>query len=470
VQLLYTLSGKNTSEKRGIACFIYTGSWLSHPQLSEIILAKYCLLLIIALSVLTGIVIGVNWIVDPFDVYRVVRKEGFNACKPTYEHYARLAKIIQVEKYPKPGLALGSSRTQYGIDMSHPLWEGKDGWNLAVNGANMYVVRRFFEHAAAVAPLKKVVIGLDFYMFNSYKYQGLDDDSYLAIDKTGHLNRWRWLRQYVLTLGSGSAFFASVTTLRKQKAIDSEYAMDGRMLTSRERRKILKGAGYNQKFLKIEKEFALANWTSCANNAFTYDNAQGINMMSEYRNIIDLANRKKIKLYLIISPIHARLVETLYGVGLGAKFEQWKRDITFIVDQMNLQNGNANIELWDFSTYSAYTTEEVPVATDRKTVMRWYLDPSHYSVELGNIMLNRLRGERSSTPFGDRLHSSSIDKVLEKQRIARDEFHRFNPEITTLLLDNALKHLKIRKENGMHCTNHLAIHSAGASTLGTSVR
>ena len=422
------------------------------PPFSEIVLAKYCLQMSIALAVLVGIVIGVNWIVDPFDVYRVVRKRGFNACKPTYEHYARLAKIIQVEKIPKAGLALGSSRTQYGVDMSHPFWEGKGGWNLAVNGANMYVLRRFFEHSAAVAPLEKVIIGLDFFMFNGLNHQELSDDSYFATDKNGHFNKRRWLRQYVLTLGTGSAFFASIKTLRKQKPIDDEFALDGRMLTSRERKKILKGTGFNKKFLKIEKEFALSNWTSCANNAFTYESAQGYNMMDEFRKVVALANQRKIKLYLIISPIHARLVETLYGVELGTKFEQWKRDLKEIVDQSNAQTGHPPVELWDFTGYSVYTTEPVPSDSERNKPMQWYLDPSHYSVELGNIMLDRLTGKNSPYPFGDQLTSASIDHVLGKERMERADFNRAHTELANLIRGNAAKFYQERKRNGKYCT------------------
>lgn len=425
----------------------------SRPPFSEIVLAKYCLQMSIALAVLAGIVIGVNWIVDPFDVYRVVRKRGFNACKPTYEHYARLAKIVQVEKFPKPGLALGSSRTQYGVDMSHPLWQGKGGWNLAVNGANIYVVRRFFEHAAVVAPLERVVIGLDFYMFNGLKHQELSDDSYLAVDNTNNLNQWHQLRQYVLTLCTNSAFLASLKTLTKQKSFDNQYAPDGRALTNRERRKILKGAGFNKKFLKIEEEFALGNWTSCANNAFSYESAQGYNMMDEFRRVVTLANQKKIKLYLIISPIHARLVETLYSVELGSSFEQWKRDLKKIVDQSNAQIGHPPVELWDFTGYSEYTTEPVPSDSERNKPMQWYLDPSHYSIELGNIMMDRLVGKNGPYSFGDYLTKSSIEDTLEKQRIEREKFCQSHRQLTDLIKTNASQYYEIRKKSGEICRN-----------------
>ena len=413
---------------------------------SETILKKYILQLAVTILLLGGMVICFNWIVDPFDVYRVVRKEGFNAYKVSYEHFARLAKVIQVEKYPKPGLALGSSRAQLGIDMSHPLWDGRGGWNLAVNGANMYEIRRLLEHAAAVSKLEKVVIGVDFYMFNIYAFKGFGDESHFFADQNGHRNPWHRIRQNVLALCTGSAFFAGIKTLRKQDPMDNNFSQDGRMLTDRERMKVIQDGGFNKKFTKIERVFASGGWTPCANRAFCYGAPSGLNMLDEFRKTIDLAVREKIKLYVVISPIHARLMETLYGVGLGAEFEQWKRDMTRIVDQANSRGGDAPVELWDFSGCSVYSTEAVPTDSERNKLMRWYVDPSHYSVELGNIMLDRLLGKKSQSVFGNRLSASSIEAVLEEQRSAREEFRHRNPVLINLIKNNIFQYGQKREK------------------------
>jgi len=394
----------------------------------------------VTLLLLGGMVICFNWIVDPFDVYRVVRKEGFNACKVSYEHSARLAKVIQVEKYPRPGLVLGSSRAQLGIDMSHPLWDGRGGWNMAVNGANMYEIRRLLEHAAAVSNLEKAVIGVDFYMFNIYSFKGFGDESYFFTDQNGHRNPWHRLRQNVLTLCTGSAFFAGIKTLRKQGPMDNNFSQDGRMLTDRERMKVIQGGGFNKKFMKVEREFASGGWTPCANRAFSYGDPSGLNMLDEFRKTIDLAVREKIKLYVVISPIHARLLETLHGVGLGAEFEQWKRDMTRIVDKANAKSGEAPVEFWDFSGCSVYSTEAVPTDSKRNGVMRWYVDPSHYSVELGNIMLDRLLGKAGESVFGKRLTASSIEAALEEQRSAREVFRHRNPVLIKLIKNNIFQY------------------------------
>jgi hypothetical protein len=415
-------------------------------------LRRYCLELVIATILLVGLVGCINWIVDPFDVYRMVREEGFNEYKSQYGKYARLAKIVQIEKNPRRNLALGNSRTQMGVDMSHPLWEGYSGWNLAVNGANIYLIRRFLEHAAAVSPLEKVVIGIDFGMFNGQNIRELNDESYFAVDKNGDRNRLHRFKQYVLTLGTYSALLASIETLRKQRPIDNVYALDGRRFTSQARMKVLEDGGHDKEFSALERRSVELYWDPCLKKiVYGYDTALGQTTMDEFRKIIDLVVRRKIKMYLVISPCHARLFDAEYNMGLGAKVEQWKRDITSIVDQANMRNVDMPVELWDFSGYSAYSTEAVPPAADHKSLMQWYVDPSHYSVELGHIMLSRIMGNETSSPFGRRLTASSLDRVLQQHHLAREEYYRREPVLSRMLRDRVLNTLETLKEQNSRC-------------------
>ena len=400
---------------------------------------KYCIQLLIAVILITSIVGCFNWIVDPFDVYRIIRKEGFNAHKSQYGKYARLAKIIQIERYPRVNVALGNSRTQMGIDMSHPFWNGKEGWNLAVNGADIYLIRRFLEHAIVVAPLEKVFIGIDFGMFNGRSIQKLEDERYFAVNKNGELNHWHKLKQYILTLGTFSALSASIETLRKQRLIDNAYGLDGRRLTSHARMKVQGDGGHDKEFSTLEKRTVEIYWDSI-NGKIEYKHqiAPGWTTMDEFRKIIDLGQKNKIKMYFVISPCHARWFDAEYNLGLGAKVEQWKRNVTQIVDQANLMNDQVLIELWDFSGYSLYSMEEVPPASDQKTLMQWYVDPSHYSVELGHIMLDRILEKAASSEFGIQLTASAIEEILQQQRQERQDYLKAEPHLTTLLREKVL--------------------------------
>lgn len=413
---------------------------------------KYCLQLIVTTILLVSVVCCFNWIIDPFDVYRVVRKEGFNAVKSQYGKYTRLAKIVQIEKYPRRNLALGNSRTEMGIDMSHPFWGGYEGWNSAVSGGDIHLVRRFLEHAVAVSPLEKVIIGLDFMMFNGHKIQKLDDETYFAVDKNGCWNRLHKFKQYVLTLGTYSAFLASVRTLRKQRPIDNVYALDGRRLTSHARMNVLEDGGHDKEFSVLERRSVEMYWdVSSGNLIHHYQTIQGWSTMDEFRKIVRLSQQKKIKMYLVISPCHARLFDTEYNMGLGPKVEQWKRDITQIVDQANLKDGEMPIELWDFSSYNLYLTEAVPTKTDHKTLMQWYVDPSHYSVELGHIMLDNILEKGGASSFGIRLTASSIEDALQQQRQARKGYHEREPVLTAMLKEKVLKRLaELKKQNSQY--------------------
>jgi hypothetical protein len=78
--------------------------------------------------------------------------------------------------------------------------------------------------------------------------------------------------------------------------------------------------------------------------------------------------------------------------------------------------------------------------------MRWYVDPSHYSVELGNIMLDRLLGKESRSVFGNRLSASSIEAVLEEQRSAREEFRHRNPVLINLIKNNIFQYGQKREK------------------------
>ena len=61
-------------------------------------LRTYFFVVLSVLLLLIVSVVTVNTLVDPLDVYRVVRKEGFNWFKPSYIPYARLAKPSQIER------------------------------------------------------------------------------------------------------------------------------------------------------------------------------------------------------------------------------------------------------------------------------------------------------------------------------------------------------------------------------------
>ena len=332
---------------------------------------KYFLSILILGLMASAAVMLFNWLVDPLDIYRVVRVEGFNAYKVKYKSYSRVAKPLQIEKNHYQRLALGSSRTEIGIPIYGTAWDqwGNPGFNAALNGANVDTLYAVLHHAVQVSDLRDVLIGLDFGMFNGEEKQGFEYEELLANGPSLWAKLKRHLRGMALTLFSPATTAASVKTLRHQKTKDNLYHSTGQQNNERE---IIKNAalGYRPRFEHFENASVRAYWTPCRDNGFRYDNGHGHDAMAVFRNMLMLARGRSFSIHLFISPIHARMLETLSAGGLWPAFEQWKRDITAVVNEIRTQTG-LDIQLWDFSGYHRFAVEPLPENGQLMTRIRW---------------------------------------------------------------------------------------------------
>jgi len=79
----------------------------------------------------------------------------------------------------------------------------------------------------------------------------------------------------------------------------------------------------------------------------------------------------------------------------------------------------------DFAVYyDGITNEKIP--TEPNKMMKYYRESSHYTVALGNIVLNRLIGKSKYQDFGVELNLDNIDQHLEK--LKRDRIIFINIE------------------------------------------
>jgi hypothetical protein len=86
--------------------------------------------------------------------------------------------------------------------------------------------------------------------------------------------------------------------------------------------------------------------------------------------------------------------------------------------------------LWDFSGYSAQTTEKVPGG---RAQMNGYLESSHYKEALGDTILERIfdpaAPERHGDGFGVRLRPGNIEPHLSRLRAERAHYLSRNREV-----------------------------------------
>jgi hypothetical protein len=89
------------------------------------------------------------------------------------------------------------------------------------------------------------------------------------------------------------------------------------------------------------------------------------------------------------------------------------------------------IALWDFGGFHAISTEVVPPVGDHRTHMRWYRDTSHYSPDVGDMIVARIMGEAApgAVPLsGSLLTPATIDADLAKARDDAVRFRRESPD------------------------------------------
>jgi hypothetical protein len=410
---------------------------------------KYFLSILVIGLIASAAVIVFNWLVDPLDIYRVVKIEGVNAYKTTYKSYARVAKPIQIEHNHYQRLALGSSRTEIGIPIYGTAWDrfGEPGFNAALNGANVDTLYAVLHHAAQVSDLRDVVIGLDFGMFNGEQTQGFEYEELLANGPSRIEKLKRLLKSIGLTLFSPATTAASVKTLRHQDAMDNKYHDTGQQNNERE---ILKNAsmGYRLRFEHFENASLRNYWTPCRDNGFRYDNGRGHDAMAIFRNMLMLAGEKSISVHLFISPVHARLLETLSAGGLWPAFEQWKRDIVAVVEDVRAKTG-VDIQLWDFSGYHHFAVEPLP---EKGQFMKFYLDGSHYTDAVGKVILDTIYGSaQPEGSFGVLLTPQTIEAHLREIRREQKAYRQEHREQYDEIQKRAREFLEKRARTGQKC-------------------
>jgi len=375
------------------------------------------LLILIVIFVISSA--SFNWIMNPYGIFNGPEIENINKLKPEFFTHLRLAKAWAVYKQKPDGIILGTSRSEFGLDPNHPGWNVKSVYNLGLSGANMYEVLRYFQHAHTIKPQKQVILGVDFFMFNIFASNHGDfDESNLAMSpKFSSANKF-------FNLISIDTIWSSIKTLLKQTEVKFSYLSNGKIHSTNYIITVSQQGGHRQLFLLIEEEHMNNTWFNKPQKQYSFVHPKtGESTLKYFSCFLEIAYRDNVDLRIFISPSHARLWEALYSVGLWPQFEQWKRQMVRINAEQAKKYGKTPFPLWDFSGYNSFTTEEVPPLGDTNTEMKWYWEASHYKKTLGDLVLDRIFGERLiANDFGKLLESKNIEQQLAKIRTEQQDY------------------------------------------------
>jgi hypothetical protein len=380
-----------------------------------------------------------NLIVDPYGLFRLIDRPGFNDIKPTAGAHGAMTKAYQILRVNPRGLILGNSRSEVGLDPQNPAWPDivQPVFNLALPGTGTETSLRYLQHAIANskkrggAKLEVVVWGIDFmdFLVNASALNPTEKpkkDMRLLVNPDGSSNPYHTLqrvRDYTEATFTLAAFLDSVRTLTNRGNPYSEDLTALGFNPMRDYRKITADEGYAAVF----KQKDLANTKSLLRlPKDIFDaNGQSSPAFDDLRQIMALCRQNNITLHLVIYPYHTHLLEIIRITGHWPAFESWKREIVHVIGE-EATNHEKPFPVWDFSMVNALTSEAIPQAKERDTTMRWYWEAGHFKHELGDAMLNRIFTRTSAVnDFGTLLTSDNVDKQIIDMR-AKELTYRQN--------------------------------------------
>lgn len=374
---------------------------------------RYLKIFVSTFLLLLVLVGGANLLVDPDGRLRIVDVPGFNTIKIAPKNDSRQGKAVALQQCDYDVIIQGSSTAEIGINPASLILADSATYNAALRASSMHEIYRMAEHIARHQSPEAVIIGLDFYTFNqSQTFEEDFTDSVLAESPDiGGLIR------YLLSI---KTLVASVVTVKwNVSGIARGCAHNGRNSLFQSYRRV---NGVRGAFDFLQVRYML--------NPNTYgDYVLGEKQLSEFEKVLRLYAEKGIRTYVFVSPVHAALLTLIQELGLQPEYNDWERTLVATVARVNADfDPEDPLILWDFSGYSAITTEPVPAEGEQ---MQWWRDPPHYQPVVGDMIVARLLGRDSAVTipadFGNRLTPANIESVLADRSAAALRYAEEDP-------------------------------------------
>jgi hypothetical protein len=400
-------------------------------------MGRYLSHLLSSFALLLGAALTVNWLADPYAVFGTPVLKGINEVKPAIATNQRIFKMVGYARQRMDALILGTSRADAGLSPRHEGFRNLRTVNLATPAQTNAETELIFKFVSDRSDLKTAVIGLDFFASNAL----LTDTDDFTLDNFAQDRKWKLFFSIdTLSASQQSLFQSGSPPIRPDEARENKPKKFSR-----------------QAFIASEKSYMWGGTylpSPQCRYVFEADRPEygkryRSDPLAAIRSIMALAHRRHIKLYLFISPSHARQWEVLAAVGLWAPWEEWKRRLVRINQEEALRAGQAPFPLWDFSGYHSLSTEALPDASDDNAMMYGYIESSHYKPIIGNLALDRLfnlKAPGRSVPedFGVNLTPMNIDGHLRTIRRAREHYRQTHPKDIAEIESSALQ---VKKES-----------------------
>lgn len=374
---------------------------------------QFAVRFVIGIFVLLALVGLFNRIVDPFWYYRDIEIKGFNAVKTKFVLYERHVKPALLMRDKPEAIILGSSFSEIGFDPTNPFFTDHDrlkAMNFALSGAQWDMVQCEFEFAVSHAPIKRALVG-----FTPGNLPLADCAKDFA--SIGQIST-------VQLLFSDIALQASMNTIRDQKDRTASHTREGRYINAH--RDAAADNRFREFLLQRVKEYQRLNENvQCLKSTDTSNTQPNLLLgkpldLGGLRRMIRTAQERGIELVFYAYPSHAYMLELVKQCGDQDAAWQAMKQISSLVTTEAAKGGQ--VRAYQFHGYNGTTAE----AVGNISAKYWH-DPMHFSVEMGNLMLSDMFGG-NSPDFGRPLAAASIDTDYQKFLRGRAEYLQLHPE------------------------------------------
>jgi hypothetical protein len=369
-----------------------------------------------------------NWQVDPYRLFSASDTAEVTATKIRPEANVASVKLLNAISTQPDVLIIGNSRADVGLDPRNPRLSalGARTYNLAVPGQSIIEQTRAFVSLLERAPVRAVLVGLDFQDFIINARSGAVTDT--SDDPDPETLR---LREQAKALLTTSATRDSILTFRiPHQRYPRTLRSDG-FNPMLDYVGVAERSGYKVMFAQRLGE-AAGMYARARLGLFP----AGQNDSAEFaalRRLLRAARSHNVRVVLTTYPYHAQYLVLFQELGLWPEFEQWKRLLVETIEREAISaTVSSTVELWDFATFSPYAT--LPIARDAKDgAGQWYWEAGHFKKELGDVMLDEMFRPAvpaaTRTMFGTTLTSRNVQSWCADQRTAADAFARNNPDL-----------------------------------------
>lgn len=316
-----------------------------------------------------------TFVIDPYWIYSERTSWSSNRILDVKMRFAKSVQLI--ERGPNL-LFVGSSTVYRGIDPLDVTQPGIISYNLGISSLRMTEAVEYLRRAIKLAPVRHVVLGLDYFMFNGLKQteQGFDE----------RLADWSGIVESI-----GTAVFSwSALHDARSVAMARDYV---------DRDGIWYRNGYKMTYPRSAK--AIEAQLESARRSYREVDCSLSQPYRALEALLDELVEQHIRVQLYLSPVHDRYREVWRESGRLVDVKQWQARIREIARRHK-------VELWDMSMNNPY----LAIPFDNTDSM--FLDPSHFDPKMGRLILARLGLAEIPTPASI---GSSESRVLIGQRI-----------------------------------------------------